>query len=41
MDHKITLKQACQGLIHYKTAVGLSPHTISDYKTTFEKLYLF
>jgi len=41
MVHKITLKQACHGLIHYKTAVGLSPHTISDYKTTFKKLFLF
>ncbi len=41
MAHKITLAQACDGLIRYKTAVGLSPHTISDYKTTFKKLFLF
>lgn len=41
MAHKLTLKQACQGLIHYKNAVGLSPHTIANYKTTFKKLFLF
>jgi integrase/recombinase XerD len=39
--HKLTLKQACQGFIHYKIAVGLSPHTIADYKITFERLFLF
>jgi len=41
MAHKLTLKQACAGLIHYKKAVGLSPHTISDYKATFKKLFMF
>jgi site-specific recombinase XerD len=41
MAHQITLKQACEGLVQYKTAVGLSPHTISDYKNTFKKLFLF
>ena len=35
MVHQITLKQACEGLIYYKSAVGLSPRTISDYKVTF------
>lgn len=39
--HKITLQQACQGLIHFKTAEGLNPHTIADYKPTFEKLLIF
>jgi len=41
MAHKITLEQACEGLIRYKTAIGLSPPTISDYKNTIKKLFLF
>jgi hypothetical protein len=41
MVHKPTLKQACQWLIHYKKAVGLSPHTILDYEATFKKLLEF
>ena len=41
MAHKITLEQACEGLVRYKTAVGLSPHTIADYKNTINKLFLF
>ena len=41
MVHKITLAQACDGLIRTKTATGLSPHTIADYKNTFKKLFLF
>jgi len=41
MVHKITLVQACEGLIRTKTAAGLSPHTIADYKNTFKKLFLF
>ena len=41
MAQKITLAQACKGVVQYLTAVGLSPHTISDYKTTFKKLFLF
>jgi len=41
MVHKITLTQACEGLIRAKTAAGLSPHTIADYKNTFKKLFLF
>jgi site-specific recombinase XerD len=28
-------------LVRYKTVVGLSPHTIADYKNTFKKLFLF
>jgi hypothetical protein len=38
---QITLAQACEGLVRYKTVVGLSPHTIADYKNTFKKLFLF
>ena len=41
MVHKITLAQACDGLIQTKTATGLSPHTIADYTNTFKKLFLF
>jgi site-specific recombinase XerD len=41
MAHKITLVQACEGLLRTKTAAGLSPHTIADYKNTFKKLFLF
>ena len=28
----LTLSQACTGFIYYKTAVGMSPHTIADYR---------
>ena len=41
MAHKkssLTLSQACEGMIHYKTAAGKSPHTISDYRNSFKKL---
>ncbi|MFA9402844.1 MAG: hypothetical protein ACERKY_07230 [Anaerolineales bacterium] len=41
MVHKITLVQACEGLLRSKMAAGLSPHTIADYKNTFKKLFLF
>ena len=41
MVHKITLVQACDGLIRSKMAAGLSPHTIADYENTFKKLFLF
>ena len=40
MAHKITLVQAREGLLRTKTAAGLSPHTIADYKNTFKKLFL-
>jgi len=41
MAHKITLVQACEGLLRTKTAAGLSPHTIADYKNIFKKLFLY
>ena len=41
MVHKISLTQACDGLIRYKTATGKSPHTIADYRNSFKKLLLF
>jgi len=34
----ITLSQACDGLVRYKSATGLSPNTIRNYRTTFAKL---
>lgn len=37
----LTLSQACTGFIYYKTAVGMSPHTIADYRNTFNKLKMF
>ena len=40
MVHKISLSQACDGLIRYKTAPGKSPHTIADYRNSFKKLLL-
>ena len=41
MASNLTLKQACEGMIHYKTAAGRSPHTILDYRNTFKKLLLY
>lgn len=34
----LTLNQAAQGMILYKTAIGLSPRTIRNYRTSFDKL---
>jgi integrase/recombinase XerD len=41
MSNKITLQQAFQGFVFYKQAIGLSPHTISDYHNTYKKLVMF
>jgi len=41
MVHKITLGQACDGLIRSRMAAGLSSHAIADYENTFKKLFLF
>jgi hypothetical protein len=38
MVHKLTLKQTCQSLLHYKITASPCPYTIADYKTTFKKL---
>ena len=38
MKKSITLTQACDGLVRYKSATGLSPNTIRNYRTTFAKL---
>jgi hypothetical protein len=38
MKKSITLTQACDGLVRYKSATGISPHTIRNYRTTFAKL---
>ena len=39
--HKLTLSQAYEGMILFKTAGGKSPHTIRNYRNTFKKLALF
>lgn len=36
--NSLTLSQACEGLIRYKSAIGLSRHTIRNYRTAFAKL---
>ena len=41
MATQLTLSRACESMIRYKTAIGKSVHTISDYKNTFKKLLLF
>ncbi len=41
MSTNLTLSQACEGMLHYKQAAGLSPNTIADYRVTFKKLHLF
>ncbi len=38
MKKSITLSQACDGVVRYKSATGLSPNTIRNYRTTFAKL---
>ena len=37
----ITLSQACDGLVRYKSAVGMSPNTVRNYRVTFAKLQAF
>ncbi len=37
----ITLSQACDGLVRYKSATGMSSNTIRNYRTTFAKLQAF
>jgi integrase/recombinase XerD len=39
--YKILFSQACEGMIRYKAAVGMSDHTITDYKISFRKLAAF
>jgi integrase/recombinase XerD len=41
MVQKLTLSQACEGMIRYKMATGRSRHTIADYRVSFKKLMLF
>ncbi len=41
MVQKLTLSQACKGMIRYKMAIGRSRHTIADYRISFKKLLLF
>jgi hypothetical protein len=41
MVQKLTLSQACEGMIRYKMAIGRSRHTIADYRVSFKKLLLF
>ena len=41
MVQKLTLSQACEGMIRCKMAVGRSRHTIADYRISFKKLLMF
>jgi integrase/recombinase XerD len=41
MKKSITLTQACDGLVRYKSATGMSPNAIRNYRTTFAKLKAF
>ena len=41
MKKSITLTQACDGLVRYKSATGMSPNTIRNYRTTFAKLQAY
>lgn len=41
MATTILLSRACEGMIRFKVAVGMSSHTISDYRTSFKKALLF
>ena len=41
MSRSITFSQACDGLIRYKTAIGMSPHTIRNNRTGFAKLQAY
>ena len=38
---QLTLSQAIEGLIRFKTAAGLSPNTLRNYRTSFAKLAEF
>jgi hypothetical protein len=35
------LSLACDGLIRYKSSIGLKPHTIRNYRTAFAKLQTY
>ena len=37
----LKLSQACEGFIRYESATGKSPNTLTDYRTSFQKLPLF
>jgi len=41
MKKSITLSQACDGLVRFKNAAGMSPNTLRNYRTTFAKLQVF
>lgn len=41
MAPQITLSQACEGLIYYKSATGKSIHTTLEYRANFKKLAAF
>jgi hypothetical protein len=40
-EKSISLTQACDGLVRCKSATGMSPNTIRNYRTTFAKLKAF
>ncbi len=37
----VSLSQACEGMVRYKQATGKAENTISDYRVTFKKLFLY
>jgi hypothetical protein len=41
MKKRIPLTQACDGLVRYQSATGMSPNTIRNYRTTFAKLQAY
>jgi len=41
MVRQLALSLACEGLLRYKTASGMSPHTIEDYRSSFKKRLVF
>jgi len=41
MKKSITLSQACDGLVRFKNAAGMSPNTLRNYRTTFAKLQAY
>jgi integrase/recombinase XerD len=41
VKNNLTLSQAIEGCLLYKTAAGQSPHTISDYRNSYKKLLLY
>lgn len=41
MKKRITLSQACEGMLRYKSAAGLSANTLRNYRVSFAKLQAY